>query len=60
MGIQSTITLSREEAERLYVSQVMEGAIEQFQKAIALTVSNLDDKVLEHLLEEEFFNYQII
>jgi len=58
MSIQSTIDLTREEAEKKYLCKVLgeEGEVYKIYKAKAILMS---DKELEEAIEEYFYNYSI-
>ena len=56
MGIQSTITLSREKAEALYIKKKKEEMHKQFKAQAGV----IDTDALEYYLESEFYNYSII
>lgn len=56
MGIQSTIDITREEAEKKYV----EIRKEKIDRQLSAEAVLLEDDELEDYIEEEFYNYSII
>lgn len=55
MSIQSTITLSRAEAEEKYVQQ----NLEEIEKELRRIAKIIDNKELEDEIEETYYNYTI-
>jgi hypothetical protein len=56
MGVQSTIEITREEAQRKWI----EIQLEKTKEALELVVLELDNTNLQDQLEEEFHNYMIV
>lgn len=55
MGIQSTVVLTREEAEKMYVEKRLEG----LRSDMELLASRLSAATIEDYIEEHFYNYFI-
>ena len=55
MGVQSTIEITREDAEKKYVEMKLETRRKTYEQIAAL----LDDEALEDAIEEHFYNYLI-
>lgn len=55
MGIQSTIQISRVEAEQMYVKKRLEAA----RSDMELLASKLSAETIEDYIEEHFYNYCI-
>jgi hypothetical protein len=56
MSIQTTTDISREDAENRYI----ERGVKLYRKFISSLVKEMSDEELEDILEEKFFNYNII
>lgn len=55
MGVQRTVTVTRKQAEHIWVEQELEKKKAELQ----VTVQGYDNTGLEDAIEEEFFNYAI-
>lgn len=56
MSVQTTIDLTRAEAEKMCVDVMVESLRKNFEG----TVKTMTDKAIEDCIEEEFYNYNIV
>lgn len=55
MGVQTTVTVTRKQAENKWVEQ----QLEKMRAELEITVQGYDNTGLEDAIEEQFFNYNI-
>jgi len=60
MGIQTTVDLTRAEAEKRLVDRYIKNHYDIVYNIVNSYVSSLDDKSIEKQLDEHFHNYNIV